>query len=61
VVGQRVTKACASWRGSRPELRLSLSIGWAVPEPGEDLHRTLDRADAAMYGAKRDLGAAARS
>lgn len=59
-VGRRVTEACASWRGSRPELRLSLSMGWAVPEPGEDLHRTLDRADAAMYDAKRDLGATAR-
>jgi diguanylate cyclase len=29
----RVKDAAAAWRGSKPEARLSLSVGWAVPEP----------------------------
>lgn len=33
----RLYGAFAMWRGSRDELRLSVSIGWAAPEPFGDL------------------------
>jgi diguanylate cyclase (GGDEF)-like protein len=33
----RLYGAFAMWRGSREELRLSVSIGWAAPEPFGDL------------------------
>lgn len=33
----RLYGAFAMWRGSRAELRLSVSIGWAAPEPFGDL------------------------
>lgn len=58
VVRRRVDQACAAWRGSRPDVRLSVSVGWAVPQPGETLHAAFGRADTSMYDAKRqtDLG-----
>lgn len=59
VIRRRVDAACAAWRGSQPEMRLSMSIGWAVPEPGELLRDAYRRADAAMYEVKRaGVGAA---
>jgi diguanylate cyclase (GGDEF)-like protein len=36
-VVSRLYGAFALWRGSHPELRLSVSIGWAAPEPFGDL------------------------
>ena len=36
-VVSRLYGACAMWRGSEPALRLSVSIGWAAPEPFGDL------------------------
>jgi diguanylate cyclase (GGDEF)-like protein len=36
-VVSRLYGAFALWRGSIPELRLSVSIGWATPEPFGDL------------------------
>jgi diguanylate cyclase (GGDEF)-like protein len=36
-VVSRLYGACAMWRGTNPELRLSVSIGWAAPEPFGDL------------------------
>jgi hypothetical protein len=36
-VVSRLYGACAMWRSSNPELRLSVSIGWAAPEPFGDL------------------------
>jgi diguanylate cyclase (GGDEF)-like protein len=50
---ERVHAACRAWRGSRPELRLSLSIGSAAPEPFGDLREALRVADDRMYAAKR--------
>lgn len=50
----RIQAACAAWRGSDPELRLSLSIGWAVPNESEELHDALRTADERMYLAKRE-------
>jgi diguanylate cyclase (GGDEF)-like protein len=50
---QRIHAACARWRGSQPELRLSLSIGWASPEPFGDLREALRAADGRMYQSKR--------
>ncbi|HET6379644.1 MAG TPA: diguanylate cyclase [candidate division Zixibacteria bacterium] len=35
----RLHEAAASWRFSRPELRLELAIGWAAPEPFGGLER----------------------
>lgn len=52
-VRHRVWQACAAWRGSRPEMRLSVSMGWAVPRPGETLPEAFARADTSMYDAKR--------
>jgi len=52
-VRRRVASACAAWRGSQPAARLSVSIGWAMPERGEELSDTFCRADGAMYEAKR--------
>ena len=60
-VRHRVEAACASWRGSRAEARLSLSMGWAVPTLGESLRSTFSRADAAMYEAKRGAVPATQS
>ena len=49
----RIDAACAAWRGSEPGVRLSLSMGWAVPEWSESLASAFSRADRAMYEAKR--------
>ena len=49
----RLDAACAAWRGSEPDARLSLSMGWAVPEWSESLASAFSRADRAMYEAKR--------
>ena len=54
VVRRRMQTACATWRGSQPQAILSMSMGWAVPEPGETLHEAFRRADASMYEAKRE-------
>lgn len=40
-----------AWQ-SRPELRFTFSAGIAEHLPGEDLHRTIERADRALYAAK---------
>lgn len=53
VVVQRIEEACGNWRGSLPELRLSISVGWAAPEPFGDLRSALRAADGQMYRAKR--------
>jgi diguanylate cyclase (GGDEF)-like protein len=53
VVRRRVDAACAAWRGSRPDVRLAISTGWAVPQPGEELREAFRRADASMYEDKR--------
>jgi diguanylate cyclase (GGDEF)-like protein len=50
---RRIEESCASWRGSLPELRLSISVGWAAPEPFGDLRSALRIADGQMYRAKR--------
>jgi diguanylate cyclase (GGDEF)-like protein len=50
---ERITMACAEWRGSDAELRLSLSLGWAAPEPGDELLESVRAADERMYRAKR--------
>jgi diguanylate cyclase (GGDEF)-like protein len=52
-VVHRIEEACAAWRGSLPELRLSISVGWAAPEPFGDLRAALRAADSEMYRAKR--------
>jgi diguanylate cyclase len=39
-VVSRLYGAFALWRGKNPELRLSVSIGWATPEPFGDLRET---------------------
>ncbi len=52
-VVQRIEEACAAWRGSLSELRLSISVGWAAPEPFGDLRAALRTADGEMYRAKR--------
>jgi diguanylate cyclase (GGDEF)-like protein len=57
---RRITAACTAWRGSQPDLRLSLSLGWAAPVTGETLREAFCRADAAMYATRR-RGAAQRS
>jgi diguanylate cyclase (GGDEF)-like protein len=50
---ERIKVACAAWRGTNPDLRLSVSIGWAAPEPFGDLREALRTADDRMYLAKR--------
>jgi diguanylate cyclase (GGDEF)-like protein len=50
---ERIKIACAAWRGTKPDLRLSVSIGWAAPEPFGDLREALRTADDRMYLAKR--------
>ena len=50
---ERLTVACAAWRGTNADLRLSVSIGWAAPEPFGDLREALRAADDRMYLAKR--------
>jgi hypothetical protein len=50
---ERIQAACEAWRGSMADLRLSLSIGWAAPEPFEDLETALGMADERMYHANR--------
>ena len=50
---RRMHEACTAWRGSTAALRLSLSIGWAAPEPFGDLNEALRVADSRMYDAKR--------
>lgn len=57
-VRRRVLAACGAWEGSRPGIRLSLSLGWATPRPGDRLDDAMARADAAMYAAKREIGPA---
>ena len=50
---ERIAEGCAIWRGSHPDVHLSLSIGWAAPEPFGDLREALREADERMYAAKR--------
>ena len=50
---ERIQAACDAWRGSVDDLRLSLSIGWAAPEPFGDLREALRAADSQMYVVKR--------
>lgn len=50
---ERIKIACAAWRGTNPDLHLSVSIGWAAPEPFGDLREALRTADDRMYLAKR--------
>ena len=50
---ERIKVACVAWRGTNPDLRLSVSIGWAAPEPFGDLREALRTADDRMYLAKR--------
>jgi len=50
---ERIQIACAAWRGTKPDLHLSVSIGWAAPEPFGDLREALRTADDRMYLAKR--------
>jgi diguanylate cyclase (GGDEF)-like protein len=52
---RRIRAACESWRGSLADLRLSLSIGWAAPEPFGDLKEAMSAADKRMYEAKRAI------
>jgi diguanylate cyclase (GGDEF)-like protein len=52
-ITMRINEACAEWRGSVPEVRLSMSVGWAVPGPFGDLREALHSADGQMYLAKR--------
>lgn len=50
----RMDTACEAWHSdSYPDLRLSLSIGWAAPEPFGDLNEAMRTADQRMYEAKR--------
>lgn len=53
----RINAAADAWRGSSDAVRLSLSIGWAAPEPLEDLDEALRVADGRMYRAKRTTNA----
>lgn len=55
----RIEKACAA-RVVPGEPRLAMSIGWAVPHVGETLASAFDRADQAMYRAKRSTAAVAK-
>jgi diguanylate cyclase (GGDEF)-like protein len=50
---ERLKVACGAWRGSNADLRLSVSVGWAAPEPFGDLREALRTADDRMYLAKR--------
>lgn len=50
---ERIHAGCRDWRGSHSDLRLSLSIGWATPEPFGDLGEALRTADGRMYESKR--------
>ena len=50
---ERIQVACSAWRGTQADLRLSVSIGWAAPEPFGDLREALRTADDRMYLAKR--------
>jgi diguanylate cyclase (GGDEF)-like protein len=50
---ERIQIACRAWRGTQPDLQLSVSIGWAAPEPFGDLREALRIADDRMYLAKR--------
>ena len=50
---ERIKLACTAWRGTHPDLQLSVSIGWAAPEPFGDLREALRTADDRMYLAKR--------
>jgi diguanylate cyclase (GGDEF)-like protein len=50
---ERMQAACDAWTGSMDDLRLSLSIGWAAPDPFEDLDGAIRTADERMYRAKR--------
>jgi diguanylate cyclase (GGDEF)-like protein len=52
-VMERIHAGCRAWRGSHADLRLSLSIGWAAPEPFGDLQEALRTADGRMYASKR--------
>jgi len=59
-VHRRVDAACDNWRGTQPDVRLSLSMGWAAPVPGETLLGAFTRADLAMYEAKHRAAASRR-
>ena len=49
---RRLAEDCATWRGSRLDLRLALSVGWAAPDPFGDLREALRAADGRMYAVK---------
>jgi diguanylate cyclase (GGDEF)-like protein len=48
----RITDQCDAWRGSRPDLRLSVSVGWAAPDTFGDLREALRTADERMYASR---------
>lgn len=48
----RIAEASEAWRGTNPELRLSISIGSAAAAPGERLRDAFHRADAALMRSK---------
>ncbi|HEY7076481.1 MAG TPA: GGDEF domain-containing protein [Solirubrobacteraceae bacterium] len=50
--GELADRLCEAWRGTGP--RTTLSIGVSVHAEGDSPERTLARADAALYAAKRD-------
>ena len=52
VVSERIAAATDSWRGSHPDLRLSISVGTASAVPGESLRDTFLRADDALIQGK---------
>ncbi len=52
VVSERIASASHAWRGSHPELRLSISVGTASAVPGESLRDTFLRADDALIEGK---------
>jgi diguanylate cyclase (GGDEF)-like protein len=58
-VSARLAAECAAWRGSHPDVRLAMSVGWASPAVGESLPAAFARADREMYAAKRRSVAAA--
>lgn len=48
----RIAQRCEAWVGSRPDLRLSLSVGWAAPDAFGDLREALRAADQRMYASR---------
>lgn len=48
----RIAEHCDAWRGSRADLRLSVSVGWAAPDAFGDLREALRAADERMYASR---------